>query len=227
MEIYDSEQEQIDALKKWWDENGRTVIAGLVIGIGGVFGWTYWQNYETGQAEAASAHYQQVANLAEARNYPQTMQLGEQLIVDYPKSGYAPLTALLLAKAAYENGNRQDAERHLRWTLENAESGELQTVARHRLARLVLDGGDPEGALTLLDSAEAGSFEGAFEELRGDILVAQDKTDEAREAYTRALAIIRPTGATGNRVQMKLDDLGRVSFPTEDSLPGGNETAQQ
>ncbi|MGU3844696.1 YfgM family protein, partial [Vibrio diabolicus] len=44
MELYDTEEQQVEAIKDWWKENGKAVIIGAVVGLGGLFGWRYYQD---------------------------------------------------------------------------------------------------------------------------------------------------------------------------------------
>lgn len=221
MDIYESEKEQIEAIKKWWKENGRAVVVGLALGLGAVFGWTYWQSYQANQAEQVSLLYTRLINLASGDQLTEVRQEAENLIREYPTSGYAPLAALILARAAFQQQEADEAKRHLRWTMEQASRKELQMVARLRLARVLLGEGDYEGALGLLDGVDPGSFRAGYEELRGDVLLAQGHRDRARSAYKAALANIGPVGENRQRIQMKLDDLGRLEYPQQEIAAQG------
>jgi predicted negative regulator of RcsB-dependent stress response len=133
-EIYTSDKEQVEALQRWWKENGKTIIAGLVIGLGGVFGWTSWQKYQTSRAEAASALYQAQSDaLAGGRNQ-ESEQLGSRILEEFAGSGYAGMSALLLAKSAFDRGEPDEARRYLQWVLGSDARRELVLTARLRLA---------------------------------------------------------------------------------------------
>jgi len=217
--MYESEQEQVEALKKWWRENGRLVLAGLVVGLGGVAGWNFWQSQVQAQQGQASALYQQV--MAVRGELPAELKARAQaLLEERPGSGYAPLIALVLADRAHESGRLEDAQARLRWVMEHAGDEGLVRLARLRLGRLMLEQGRHTEALTLLDDAGSGEYAGAFLELRGDLLLAQGQREEARETYRRALQAL-PQGSTSRqRVQLKLDDLGEVrrAEPARDSV---------
>ena len=113
MEIYDSEKEQVEALKRWWKENGRMVVLGLVIGLGGTFGWNGWQSWRNTQAENASLTYQSLLAAAAQSDVEQVNSRGMALLNDYPESGYAPLAALVMAKSAVTEERAVDAGRNL------------------------------------------------------------------------------------------------------------------
>lgn len=213
-EYLDSEQEQLEALKRWWKENGTTAIVGLVVGLGGVFGWTWWQDYSRGQDEAASMLYQAQADAATAARYDAAQKAGDALLSEYPSSGYAGLSALVAAKASVDQGKFEDAQRQLRWLLENDVRKELKLTARLRLAQLMLQDGNHDGAHAILAVDELGPYQATFDELRGDVYVAESKSDDARQAYEQALGRLDDPSVERRRVQMKLDDLGHVSIPT-------------
>nr|MCH9673391.1 tetratricopeptide repeat protein [Gammaproteobacteria bacterium] len=117
---------------------------------------------------------------------------------------------------AHDTDNLDDARRQLQWVLEKSDQPELALTARLRLARLNLSAGDPDGALTLLESAEPGAFAAAFDEVKGDVHVAKSNIDQARAAYERSLEA-SDGGALRERIQMKLDDLGHLNFQPEGS----------
>jgi predicted negative regulator of RcsB-dependent stress response len=205
VEGYVTEEAQVEALKKWWKENGKSVIVGLIIGGSAVAGWRGWASYVDSRGERASASYEQfVSELASAPAETAYKQ-GERVIVDYGATPYAELARLALAKLDVERGDQDAARGHLRWVMEKAKQPALRHVARLRLARLYLDANDADAAEKLIGEAQTGAFGPLYDELRGDILVAKGQQEEARSAYQKALL-----GGAPNPVflQMKLDDLG-------------------
>lgn len=203
-----SEEEQLKELREWWKSNGTSVIVGLVVGLGGVFGWTSWQAYTERRAEQASVEYQKVADSALREDHAGAAAQADTLIAEFPGSGYAPLAALIAARSEFLEGRTEEAQSRLRWTIDNATRAGLRDVARLRLARLHLGAGEFEQAAGLLGAVENNGFDSMVQEVRGDLALARGDADAARSAYTSALAdeALTPTGRT--RVQMKLDDLG-------------------
>ena len=204
----DSEQEELEALQKWWKENGKAVVAGLVIGLGGVFGWTTWQSRVEATAEGVSVVYQSMMDMAAADDHLEALLRVEQIIEDHPDSEYAVLSALLGAKSALAVGRVEDAKRLLDWVIANGTRAELRDVARVRSAQLLLDEGNQDAGLTMLANVDTPAFAAAVEELRGDIFVDGGQGNAAAEAYTAALESRSMTSGTRARVRMKLDDLG-------------------
>ncbi len=220
METYDSEQEQIEAIKKWWKENGRSVIAGLVIGLGGIAGWKSWVAYQETQAVSASIAYDQLVQMIDSKRRDEAKQHGERLVEEFPGSAYAGLSSLLLARVAMEQGDTEAARHYLQWVADHASFPELKHVATLRLARLLLQDGTADAALELLADQIPIGFEAAYAETRGDILAAKGDLSAARVAYTLALSRVSVASANRELLQMKLDDLGTPAAP---ELPAAEE----
>ncbi len=212
MELYESEEQQVEALKKWWRDNGHGIIFGLVLGLGGVGGWGLWQDRTHARAEAASIRYEQLLAAMERKDAAAVSEHGKHLLTDFSDTGYAPLAHLLLARNDYQEGRHEDSVAHLQWVADNSSRETLQKIARLRLARVKFDLGKTDEARKLLEPPEDGAFLVAFEELRGDILMAQNDIDGARSAYTRALAHVPASGAARRRLEMKLDELGPAAI---------------
>ena len=206
---FDSEEEQIDAIKTWWKENGRVITIGLVLGLGGVFGWSYWQKYATEKAERASVIYEEAVNWASSRDYTQSNELADTLMRDYPDSGYAAFAGLIRASNAFAENHPDEAQSFLQWVVENAHRLDLKNLARLRVARLAADKQEYVGALSVLDeTTDPGPYYASYEEVRGDIMVAQNNQEVAATHYANALGAESLSESARRRIQMKLNDLG-------------------
>lgn len=207
MDVYDSEQEQIEAIKKWWKENGVAILLGLVLGLGGVFGWRWWVGYQDQRAVDASGLYESALAALAKGGAEQTRELADRLAADYADTPYAVLAAFAAAKVAVDGGDLGAAEARLRWALDHAGSEPYRHMARLRLARVLVGADRAEAALTLLQGVEAGSFAPRYDELRGDALARLGRRDEARAAYAAALAALPAPAENRDLLQMKLNDL--------------------
>lgn len=190
-----TEEEQVEAIKNWWKQNGSSLLLGIALAVALVLGWQAWQRYQTNKATEASANYQ---NLVEAvlalRNAPQdsaqqatAAHLAQTLKADFSDSGYASMAALLMARVAVDGGDLDTALTELDWVRQNAEQEELKQLALLRAARVKLAQGDAAAARTLLDGADQTHYVAAFSELRGDVYLALGQLTEARAAYEQAL----------------------------------------
>ncbi|MDH3316746.1 MAG: tetratricopeptide repeat protein [Gammaproteobacteria bacterium] len=201
-------EQELEALKSWWNENGRTLVLGIAIGLGGVFGWTWWQNHLRAQAEEASLVYQKLTEDVTADRHDSVRTQAAAIIKTYPKSGYAALAAMLAAKSAFEEKDFNEAKRQLQWIIENSDKSSFRDVARIRLARILVQEDKLDEAMTVVEAVEEEAFGASANELRGDILITKGDREGAREAYLKVLASNTISGPTRSRVQMKLDDLG-------------------
>jgi predicted negative regulator of RcsB-dependent stress response len=207
VEIYQNEDEQVEALKRWWNEYGRAVLAGLAIALVLAFGWRAWVSYRSGQSEKASAEYEQMLAAVQSGALEKADKIGRHVVGEFESTPYAPLASLYLAKIAVGRGELPAAEAHLRWALDNAKMPGVKNTARLRLARVLLAQNKPKEALALLEGAEAGGFEAAYAEAKGDIYAATGERAKALDAYQRALTgyVSQPTKQS--LLKMKIDDL--------------------
>lgn len=206
MELYDSEEEQLAALKKWWAENGRSAFAGIIIGVGAIGGWSAWQGYKESQTLEASDLYQQLLDAVE-KNQPDSVgELGERITTSYKSTPYAANADLLLAKEKVNTGDLAGAQQTLQGVLKTSANENIKHIARLRLLQLMVSQGENDAALDLISKinvAKSGSFEAAYEELKGDIYVALNRESEARVAYQRAIDL----GRNSRFLDLKKDDL--------------------
>ncbi len=210
MSEYRSEEEQAEAVKKWWRENGLSIVTGVAIGILSIFGWRFYNSHTAQQAEAASTLYEQMLVASRENDTENVRVYANRVLEDYKSSSYAIFATLMLAKLAAESGDLEQAETNLRWILDNNSQEEFNHVARLRLARVLIADDKLDQATKTLDISKTGEFSARYEELRGDIFVKQNKTEEARQAYQKALVNSAAAESGQSILQMKLDDLGRI-----------------
>lgn len=211
VEIYESEQEQIDALKTWWSENAVSVIAGIVIGVGGLVGWQGWQNYNQGRQEAASSQYMQIMESVNESLFDAVPAIADGIVTEYDETHYASLAQLAAARANVEAGDSDAAATRLQWVVDNASTDSFTLIARLRLAGLQLSNGDPAQAKSTLEARFPESFGARLNELLGDIAIAENDLTTARIAYDKALKA-QPASTNQQVLQMKRDDLGNVDL---------------
>jgi len=207
VEVYESEQEQIEAIKKWWKENGKAVIVGAILGFGSLIGWQQWQANEKTQRESASLEYDVLLADLENSNYQEVKNRGAHILSNFQDTSYAALSAMSLAKVYVEEGDLNSAKTYLQVVIDQDDQPQLKQVAQLRLVRLYLAEGDAAQALTKLKAIKVGGFGAVVNELEGDIQVALGNRGQARVAYQQALDAIE-TGVDASLLQMKLDDVG-------------------
>lgn len=217
MEQYRTEEEQVEALKKWWEENGRSTIVAIIVALGLGFGWQGWQKYQQQETDAASSSYQallqQISSTEPGGDTADQVRLGEEIKANHARSTYAQFAALHLARLAVIDGDLARAEAELRWVLGRADQGtDTQQLAQLRLARVLAAKGDHQQALSVLESVDAGSYQAAYAVARGDTLLMLGRDEEAKAAYTSAMVLAARGGTQVNMpmVQQKLQSLSPV-----------------
>lgn len=205
MSDYKTDDEKVEELKAWWKENGTSVIAGVVLAIGGIFGWQYWQTYQHERAAAASALYAKVDKIA-ATAIEQALPDIQTLQQQYASTPYAAIASLKAAQQYAAQGDYAPARTALQWVIDNSDAADFQHLAKIRLARVLLAMQQADDALALANQTYPPAYTSLVEELKGDIFVAQHKIAEARAAYDKAL--LTSKDASTDLIKMKRDNLG-------------------
>lgn len=218
---YQTEEEQLEALKAWFRQNGRHLVTGMLVAAVAAFGIFSWQQRQAHRADTASADYQ---NLLQAMRVLDTTggdaakvkeqlatarHLAETLKSDFESSSYAQFAALFKAKLAVDENDLAQAETELKWVLEHKPTAEIKALTQLRLARVLIAKGDNDGALAQLDEKSAGSYIGAYLQLKGDIAQTRGDIEAARAAYARAQELEKEMSSPINDplLEMKLRDL--------------------
>ncbi|PMR74394.1 YfgM family protein [Billgrantia endophytica] len=208
-----NEEEQLDALKRWWKENGTSLIAGVALAAAGVLGWNAWQNYQENQAHAASQRYQQLLNMTaddalDDAVVIEARQLAGEIADNHGRTLYADLARLIDARLAVQQNEHDAAQAALRAVIDASGRDYLQGLARLRLARLQIAQGDAEAALEILSSGVPDSLAAQQADIRGDAHRVLGRDDEARDAWRSAMEIAERRDQPIYGVQLKLEDLG-------------------
>lgn len=204
MELYDTEEQQVEAIKDWWKENGKAVILGAVVGLGGLFGWRYYQDSTIAAQEAASERYSNAVEQLAAQGVEAEGDI-QSYIDANSETQYSVLAALQLAKAQVEAGAFDEAIAQLEWAKTASQDPAISTVVNYRLARLKSEQGEFDAAIAELGNITDESWSGRVAELKGDIQMRKGDKDAAYAAYTEA----QQSGDASQALQMKLDDLAK------------------
>lgn len=205
MSTYQTEEEQVEAIKKWWKENGRSVIGGIVLGFLLIGGWQGWQGWQRNTGESASLAFDTMRQSVATANFDKALEDGKRVIGEFSGSAYASFAALELAKLAYQRGEKSVARNHLQWVADSAPEPTLREVGRLRLAQLLLDMKELAALDALLATPPLPAFAGEFAILQGDMQAARGDAAAARESYQEAL--VKGVGDE-TLVRMKLVDVG-------------------
>ena len=200
IEISDTEEEQVDKIKKWWNSNGKQILAGAALGLVGVFGWNSYGDYQDNQALNARTLYLSYAS--------DSTNIGayDKLIKDHSSSSYADQATFLMANYLFEAGNYALALDSLK-PLISRENVVIASTAILRSASLHLQLGEHNDALAILDVDSGEGFSGLFYNLTGDIYLDLNNKEEAKKYYSLAIENITANSSLTQLIQIKLDDL--------------------
>ena len=216
MSVHLSEEEQLEVLKRWWKDYGRTIIIAVLVAVAGYFAYTTWQDQKRQKAEKASEVYEQLLKLANAEpgkvltdsDKATITHLAGELKDSNSESMYAHSAAFFLAKLAVEDKKLDVAVNELKWVLSAKPEAATEQLARLRLARILTAQQAYADALSQLSPEPAAAFTAEYAEARGDILKLQGDLDAARTAFEKALAVTDPQQQERYMLlQMKVDDL--------------------
>ncbi len=218
------EQEQLDQLKAFWKKYGNLATWVLIAVLGAFAAWNGWNYWQRDQAVKAGSMYDELDAAAQAGDADRAARVFADMQSRYPRTAFTQQGGLLAAKVQFEKGQLEAARTTLGWVSENATETEYRTVARLRLAGLLLDEKKYDEALKQLDAASAKEFAPLVDDRRGDVLQGQGKKDEARAAYQKAWAAMDPKVEYRRLIEAKLNALG--ADPTKAPGPAGAEATK-
>lgn len=204
MADHQTEEQQVEALKAFWNDNGNSIIAGLVIGFAAFIGYGYYKEHKLEQEMNTSQAYQNVVELA-GKDDKAYREAGEKFINDNNASSYSALTALALAKDAATHQDWQQAEKFLTTAIDKSTENSIKAIATVRLARVQIQLEKYDEAIATVSKELPASFNADIEEIKGDAFLKQDKQELARNAYQAAIDASKDNANPA--LQMKLDDL--------------------
>jgi predicted negative regulator of RcsB-dependent stress response len=218
-----TDDQQASRVKGWLRENVPFLIAGVVLGLGGLFGWNQWQRYQEQRAEAASVLYDQLLQSVSQQQVDTAAGQLKQLESEFASSAYLDQGRLSMAGLYVLRSKPEEAIAQLQLVVDKGDADEIRHIARLRLARLLSSGDRHEDALKVLDVSGTGAFTPLFHDVRGDVYYAMGKLPEARSEYEQALngesaAAVLDLGY----VTAKLDELGGTTadLAAAAGLPG-------
>ena len=203
MEIYSTEEQQAEAIKRFFRENGLSLALGVIVGLGGLYGWKAYNQNQITTAEQASDAY---TKLVESDS---VLASADAFISENKDTQYATLAAFVAAKEAVDAQNLDLANEKLSWIVTNVDNAQLKAIATTRLARVQIAQQQYDDALSTLNAPLPEAFNANVAELKGDIYTQQGNKEQARVACQAA---VDAGGLTSNPLlQIKLDDLAVTS----------------
>jgi predicted negative regulator of RcsB-dependent stress response len=205
-----TDEEQAEIIKKWWSENGTSLLTTIAVAVAGVVGWNTWQDNKQVTGEAASAVYTQLVELSAQdsdANSVEMQTLAEQLKGEFADTAYGDFGGLFIARIAADKGDFDAAATELKALADTAENPAVKSIAQARLASVLNEQGKADEALAALPAKADAAFAPQIEEARGDALFLKGELADARDAYLRAMEAAQTLGQTNNTLQRKIDSL--------------------
>jgi predicted negative regulator of RcsB-dependent stress response len=207
-EEYLTDDEQLEAAKRMLKEYAPWLITGAVLGIGGYYGYQYYENHKTQQSMKAAADYAAIGQLLAKDDRSKAASSAEALMSTYPSTPYADHADLLMARVHVDAGELANAVERLNRVMTESKDKDLQTIARLRLARVYIDQKKPDAAIALLAMPTDPAFVARAHEIRGDALLAKQDNAGAIKEYSAALTDADGRGIERGFIELKIADLG-------------------
>ncbi len=202
------EQEQIDTLKAWWKQYGSLVTWLLIAALSSFAAWTAWGTYQRNQAAQASILYDEVQRAVGLKDNAKVQGATAAVVDKFGSTSYATMAAFAAAKSAFDSNDLKAAKTQLSWVIEHGSTNEFKSLAKLRLSSVLLDEKNLDEASKVLAGDFSAEFEADVLDKKADILVAQNKIKEARDAYKAALDKMGEKHAGRQLIQIKLDAIG-------------------
>ena len=203
------EQEQVAELKAWWNQYGNFVTALLAALVLALAGWQGWRWYQAEQATRAAALYENLAKAIQANDPKAVRDSGGALVESYPRTLYASMAALFLARYYFDKADLKSAKLQLQWVIDRSPSEDFRDLARLRLGAVLLDEKAYDEALKLADEKHTAAYDAQFAALKGDVLLAKNQPADAKAAYKLALEkAAQEDSPFRESLRMRLDALG-------------------
>ena len=198
------EQEQLDQLKHFWRTYGNLITWTITLCLAAYAAWMGWQWWQRDQAAKAGGMFGELERAVQVGDLDRSSRVLADLRERFASTTYASQGALLTARLQFDKGQLDAARGTLAWVTEKGSDDAYRTVARLRLAGVLMDQKKYDEALAALPGDAAGAFAGLVADRRGDILLAQGKRDDAVAAYQQAYKVMEPTLEYRRLVEAKL-----------------------
>jgi predicted negative regulator of RcsB-dependent stress response len=225
--LYSTEEQQAEVLQKFWKQNGKTIMFGLVLGIACILGWQYFKKYQLQQMESNTEQYMYSFEKINNNYNEATVKSLDDFIQMHRSDSYGQMAAFNLASlVADRGGDYESAEKYLQIAAESKDSA-VSNVARLRLARVQIQLKKFDEAKKTLSSVKSSIYQSSVNEILGDIAFVRGDLSEARKSYQAAYDLIKGTNEENLNIMLKrkLDDLAVGTAAPKAGSDAGKESA--
>lgn len=188
------DKEQIDLLKNWWNDYGKTILIAVLVGLLVGFGWRYWTGHKKAKAQNASVLYSNMESALLAKDTNMVEKLNGMMQEKFSGTAYADMGSLITAKQEVESNELKAAFNNLNWVLQHGAKDEFKVLARVNMARILLEQKEPKKALDLLKVSDDSALAPLLERVKGDIYFSMGNQALAKQAYEKAAAGLTDLG---------------------------------
>ncbi len=210
MNIYRTEIEQTEIIKKWFQKHGYWLSCTVLVILLIVAGYRLWENHTLKISAQASERYQQMM-AAVANDDPSLISAqADDLIKNYSGTVYAEIAGLTQAKIFVSEKKWGEALSQLDKVIKNAKNPALRQIARLRSARILCTLNTPDDyrkALSLLEIIDDTAYLPAIDEMKGDIYVGLNDQKQARLFYLEAKKAFSKADLGSPFLAMKLNNI--------------------
>ena len=222
------EQEQLAELKHFWKQYGD-IITWVLIGVfGSVAAWNGYQYWQGRQASQAAVMHDEVDRAVQSGDAARLDRSLADMKERFSGTIYAEQAALLAAKAYYDKGNVDASRAALSWVVDKASDEGYRSIARLRLAGILIETKAYDEALKLVSGSFPKDFAPLAADRRGDVLLAQGKQNEAKAEYQTAYKGLDERAEYRRLVEVKLNALGVDPVPVpKPALPAADSESKK
>lgn len=211
MSVYMTEEEQLEAIKKWWARYSTLITVVLSLVLLGISGYKYWQWHQVKVNTQASNAYEHLMVAFSNHDNKAVKSYANQLVNEYGQTVYAYAARLTMAKLYVSQDHYDKALETLKIVANSSPLKALKQVARIRIARLLAAEKSYDDALTELTSVDDVAYMPVVNELKGDIFVATGQYKQAILSYKEAITAVRTQGMGNLYLEMKTNELAALS----------------
>jgi len=212
-----TDQQRAEVVKQWLKDNGLSILFSIGLGISAYFGLQFYQQNQLQESESASRLYAEVEFALKQQRMAQAQNLLQEMDNNFSGSPYQQQSHLAMAKLHMDSLDYDNAIIQLEFVMENARDESFQHIARLRIARIMIEQDELDGALALLDSVTASpiAYTPYYEGVKGDIYTALGQLEKAKVAYSLALDALEPGNFDFDFIKMKSDQIQTDAAPLD------------
>jgi predicted negative regulator of RcsB-dependent stress response len=202
------EQEQLAEFKYFWRQYGNLITWALIAIFGSVAAWNGYQYWQGKQGAQAAVMFEEVERAVQSGDAARMDRSLADMKERFGKSVYAAQAGLLVAKTHYDKGNVPAAKLALESVVKSAPDEALASIAKLRLAGVLLQTKAYDEALAALGGNFSKDFAALASDRRGDVFLAQGKKPEAKSEYEKAFKSLDERAEYRRLVEVKLNAMG-------------------